>query len=132
MLRLKVRLSVQEITELCVRVRVRAPHRAATVAASPSLHPTACLRVSFDSTNSPGKKTQPAATRPAMAPSGGHLCPGTHARTCVGADTHSPDGLKVVDEDVSRSSEGEEEWEEPPVRALMPPIRSYFSSEKEN
>lgn len=56
-----------------------------------------------------------------MAP-WGPLCLGTRARTCVCADARSPDGLKVVDKDVSRSSEGEEEGEEPPVRALIPHI----------
>lgn len=83
-LMLKVSLSLQEITDSCVR----ASYRVATVAASPSLHPITCVRVRFDSTNSPGKKTQPAATRSTMAP-WGHLCLGTRARTCVCADTHS-------------------------------------------
>lgn len=89
-----------------MRACVRASYRVATVAASPSLHPITCLRVRFDSTNSPGKKTQPAATKPAMAPLGSPVSGHARAYVCFAPTRTPPDGLKVGDKDVSRSSEG--------------------------
>lgn len=52
-------------------------YRVDTTAASPSLHPISCLRACLDRRKSPGKKTDPAATRPHMATHFSEVC------TCV-------------------------------------------------